>query len=177
MKPVTDEIIMQQLVNEGIKHLEPLYNRYQGRLMGYFTGVTGDYHASNDLLMQTFERLYSYRRSFKEGSAFRPWLYQIANNCLRDYFRKKKKSAFESKEGEGTVEFKYPGAREERETLLRRAMDRLPIAQKRVIHMYYLLEMTYAEISKEENISVNNARILVCRGLRKLNKLLKTSGI
>jgi len=41
--------------------------------------------------------------------------------------------------------------------------------------MYYLLEMTYEDIAINENISINNARIKVCRALKSLKELLKDS--
>ncbi|NNK29547.1 MAG: sigma-70 family RNA polymerase sigma factor, partial [Flavobacteriaceae bacterium] len=45
------------------------------------------------------------------------------------------------------------------------------------ITQYYLMEAPYSEIAVMENISVNTARIRVCRTLKQLKELLKNADL
>lgn len=70
-----------------------------------------------------------------------------------------------------------PNDDQERKSLLLKALMKLKPDEQRIIQLYYLLEMPYEEISSLEKITINTARIRVCRALKKLNQLLKNSGI
>ncbi|WP_297798275.1 RNA polymerase sigma factor [uncultured Eudoraea sp.] len=179
MTEITDEILLDRLKKGDVHSLGVLYERYKTLFFNFFLRITGDYDASNDLLMETFDRIYKYSSSYKPIKKARPWIYQIASNLTKDYFKKSKRTkALEEMNLEildDNHEFLDDG--EYRNRQLMSAMGQLNARERSIINMYYLLEMSYEEISGNENISVNNARILVCRALKKLKKLLKNSGI
>ncbi len=179
MTKETDEILMRQLRRGELSALGFLYERYKSLLYTYFLRITGDRALSDDLLMNTYERVYRYRQTFKESAAFKPWLYQIANNLLKDEF--KRQNRFRNKEKmlkENEIAMvSSPNDDQERKSLLLKALMKLKPDEQRIIQLYYLLEMPYEEISSLEKITINTARIRVCRALKKLNQLLKNSGI
>lgn len=155
--------------------LGELYERYKTQLFSFFLRTSGDRMASNDLLMNTFERLYKYRKSFKEDAAFRPWCFQIANNLIKDYFKLRTKQSDINKviisDDEATDTFLEGETRSYDD--LYKALNKLKPIDKRIITQYYLLEIPYSEIANLENISVNTARIRVCRALKQLNGFMK----
>lgn len=176
---LTDEKLMEKVRDGELNHLGTLYERYKQILFNYFIRVTNNYDASNDLIMETFERIYKYRNSYRGSKKFRNWLFQISNNLINDYYRKSNRlvplanSNYESE----TVKPNSLYETNERHKMLYAAMTKLTVSERNIINMYYLLEMTYEEIANTKNISINNARIKICRGLKKLNDLLKKSGI
>ncbi|MBT8182594.1 MAG: RNA polymerase sigma factor [Eudoraea sp.] len=179
MTEVTDEILLDRLKKGDVNSLGVLYERYKTLFFNYFLRTTRDYDASSDLLMETFERIYKYSSSYRSIRKVRPWLFQIASNLTKDYFKKSKRlevrvemnSEIPADNPEFLIDNSY------RNKQLLKAMGKLKPTERNIINMYYLLEMSYEEISICEDISINNARIKVCRALKKLKELLKDSGI
>ena len=175
MQPLSDEILMSKVKAGATRALGELYERYKGRLFTYFLRVSGNSDTSNDLLMNTFERIYKYRKGFKENSAFRPWCYQIANNLLKDHFKQQKRHSEMTEAGFDKYQAVYEIETDNSHIYnkLHNALNKISPTDKRIITQYYLLESPYSEIALMENISVNTARIRVCRTLKQLRQLLK----
>ena len=177
MQLLSDEILMSEVKAGKTRALGELYERYKNRLFTYFLRASGDRAASNDMLMNTFERIYKYRKGFKEGAAFRPWCYQIANNLLKDHFKRQNRQAELTNEdfinGEPIYQLKLDNTYTY--NALHKALDQLNPIDKRIITQYYLLESPYSEIAVMENISVNTDRIRLCRTLKRLKELLKNA--
>ena len=179
MQPLSDEILMSQLKAGETRALGTLYERYKKTLFTYFLRASGERAASNDLLMNTFERIYKYRKGFKEHAAFRPWCYQIANNLLKDHYKLQERAAnFKNTNviyNQSEDELKLDKVHSY--NVLHEALNKLNPVDKRIISQYYLLESPYSEIAVMENISVNSARIRVCRALKQLKELLKNEDL
>lgn len=62
-----------------------LFERHHRPVYGFFINLTHQSPLSEDLTQEVFLRVLRYAASFKEGSAFRPWLYRIARNVLTDH--------------------------------------------------------------------------------------------
>jgi RNA polymerase sigma-70 factor (ECF subfamily) len=179
MIDISDESLFKKLQNGDVKSLGTLYERYKDLLFNYFLRNTGNFDRSNDLVMETFERIFKYRNSFKDAKKVRPWIFQIASNLVKDSFRKSKNTQSTNLievesypvHPETSFDIKY------RNTQLQKALSRLKPAQRNVVNMYYLLEMSYQDIATCENTSINNVRIRVCRALKKLKELLENTEI
>lgn len=179
MTELTDELLLQKLTKGDIQCLGVLYERYSKLLFNYFYRVTKEYDTSNDLLMETFERIYQYRHSYKLSRKVRPWIFQIGSNLIKDHFKKSSKtvSINESDIEQTSVKPENFSELSERQRKLQLAMGLLNPEQRNIITKYYLLEMSYEDIAEMENFTVNNARIKVCRALKKLRDLLKDRDI
>lgn len=62
-----------------------LFDRHHRPVYGFFINLTHEPTLSEDLTQEVFLRVLRYAQSFKEGSAFRPWLFRIARNVLTDH--------------------------------------------------------------------------------------------
>ncbi len=68
--------------------LERLVKRYHGPIRGYLYHIVhGDIHLADDLTQETFLTMVRKLPQLREPSAFKAWLYRIAGNTARDYFR------------------------------------------------------------------------------------------
>src|SRR2546422_7922831 len=69
---------------------EQLYADHAQPLFGFLAYRTGDRALAEDLLADTFERVFRARRLFDRRKASeKTWLYSIALNCLRDHGRRR----------------------------------------------------------------------------------------
>lgn len=84
----SDEQLMRAAAKGSDRAFEELYNRHARRLQGFFARrLAGDADLAADFMHDTFLRLYSARETYREGRDFRPWLYTIAYNLVKNHFR------------------------------------------------------------------------------------------
>ena len=85
---MSDEQLMQRAAQGSDRAFEELYNRHARRLQGFFVRRLGnDADLAADFMHDTFLRLYAARETYREGRGFRPWLYTIAYNLIKNHFR------------------------------------------------------------------------------------------
>ena len=78
---------MSQVRNGVGEMLGVLFDRYQMPLFIFFYKMTGNRTTSEDLVQEVFFRILKYRQSYREGTPFKAWMYQIARNARVDLFR------------------------------------------------------------------------------------------
>src|SRR6266480_5942415 len=83
-----DEDLMLQVRDGAGEMLGVLFDRYQTPLFNFYSKLTGDRTLSEDLVQEVFLRILKYRQSYRPGTPFRAWVYQIARNARIDHFRK-----------------------------------------------------------------------------------------
>src|SRR5438105_5514891 len=83
-----DEELMLYVRNGVPEMLGVLFERYHVPLFNFFYRLTGNRMASEDLVQDAFYRILKYRQSYKPGSPFRTWMYQIARNARADQFHR-----------------------------------------------------------------------------------------
>ncbi len=89
-KSVLDEELMLQVREGAGEMLGELFDRYQTPLFNFYAKLTGDRAVSEDLVQEVFLRILKYRQSYKPGTPFRAWVYQIARNARADHYRKQR---------------------------------------------------------------------------------------
>jgi RNA polymerase sigma-70 factor (ECF subfamily) len=87
MDSLSDEQLLSAVLVGEMDALAALVTRHQGPLTGYLDRLVGpDWALAQDLAQETFLRVL--RQHTDRGSRpFKPWLYAIATNLARDYFR------------------------------------------------------------------------------------------
>ena len=66
----------------------PLVVKYQPRLFNHIKGRVTDTELAKDLTQETWIKAYRAIQSYRCESAFYSWLYRIAENVIKDHFRK-----------------------------------------------------------------------------------------
>ena len=84
MKSVPDEDVMLQVRNGEVEMLGVLFDRYQAPLFNFYAKMTQDRTVSEDLVQEVFLRILRYRQTYRPGTNFRTWMYQIARNTRLD---------------------------------------------------------------------------------------------
>lgn len=94
----TEEPTDEQLIarfQEGDEYaFDLLVKRYRDPLMNFIFRFVGDRTDSEDILQETFLRLYKNKHYYKEIAKFSTWIYTIAGNLAKTELRKKKKTQF-----------------------------------------------------------------------------------
>src|SRR5438445_8696609 len=90
MNSLPDEELMFLVRNGVVEMLGVLFARYQSPLFNFYCKLTGDRALSEDLVQDVFYRVLKYRQTYKPGTSFKAWIYQIARNARLDNFRKQR---------------------------------------------------------------------------------------
>ena len=108
---------------------------------------------ADDLVQETLARALKQRAQLREDTAFDAWLYAIMANCHRDWLRRERHWV-DIEEADLAGEDNPADAAEQGGlvTRVRTAVARLPEAQRQVLTLVDLEEMSYAEVAAALNI-------------------------
>lgn len=154
--------------------------REHGRsVRGYLLGLVRRPDVADDLLQEVFRRAWQARDRYQEQGHERAWLLRIADNLACDRARRKGKEQTVDEETWRQLEpagrSPQPDdrlAREESQTELKQALDRLTELQQRVLLLRYYGEMDFAQIAQAVGCPLSTALSHARRGLLALRKIM-----
>ncbi len=134
---------------------------------------THDTHLADDLVQQTLMKALNNQKQLRDVGAAEAWLFRILSNCLKDYHRAKREVLSADDIviiDEGTPE--REAHQQQIVVKVRRAVNRLPLAQRQVITLVDLEGFTYATVAEILEIPVGTVMSRLCRGRRALREIL-----
>lgn len=174
----SDETLMTRLLEGQDQALNTLVERYQGPLYGFALRMLSEPSAAEDAFQETFLKVYRKRWSFREGSLFRPWIYQICLNVCRDQLRRNKRRHEIPLTDESVGADPAPGPEELAEKKLQAhrvgvAISELPAKQREVLVLAQYQGLNHHEISQILNIPEGTVKSRKFNAIRALAKVLK----
>ncbi len=91
MSDKTDEQLIKDFQKGNINSYNQLVFRYKDRLFNYIYQFVRDIDLAEDLLQDTFLKLYTHKNSYQEVAKFSTWIYTIAGNFAKTELRKFKR--------------------------------------------------------------------------------------
>src|SRR5260370_36759497 len=82
-----DEALMAQVVQGQTPALELLLRRHADALLTFIRRMVLDHHRSEELFQDVFLTVWPKRKLYESPRPFKPWLYAIALNKCRAFFR------------------------------------------------------------------------------------------
>lgn len=141
------------------KDFNSLVEQYSEQLYWHIRGIVGSHEDADDLLQETFVKVWRALPDFRGESAVSTWLWRIATNEALGFLRKKKVRAalqFQSLDAlaERTIDNDPWFNGDEAERKLAKAIAKLPDKQKAVFCMRYYEDLPYEEIAEITGTSV-----------------------
>ena len=157
------------------------YGRHAQKLDGWVRKCVGNPDIAKELTAETFAEAYVGLKRFKpdadgDGAG---WLYGIARNLVRQYFRKERVER-SARKRLGVLEETTVSDASERVELatgdpaLQAAVDRLPEHERAAVRLRVVSEMSYREVSEVLGCTETAARIRVSRALQRLRDELES---
>src|SRR5438309_11328572 len=84
-----DDEAMRRVAGGDNTALAVLFDRHKSRLFGFLYHLVGDRAAAEDLVGETFLRVYRARNRYRSGAGFTPWLLVIARNLALGELRRR----------------------------------------------------------------------------------------
>src|SRR2546430_4682867 len=165
-----DEDLMLQVRDGAGETLGVLFDRYQTPLFNFYSKLTGDRTLSEDLVQEVYLRIMKYRKSYRPGTPFGAWVYQIARNAGIDHFRKFPRQTALEPEMLPPV-LPTDSAQEQQEVeLLQRALQQLPEEKREILLLCRFQELKYEEIAALLGCELNTVKTRIHRALQDLRK-------
>ena len=184
--PTPDRELVVRIKGRDPSGLEELYGRYARPVYSLALRILGDASASEDVTQDVFLKLWRQPESYDpERGALGPWLLSLAHNRAIDVVRRRRfreERPSESRPPEDLLasDDLDPGeaaGMEETAQLVRRALERIPAAQRQAIEMAFFQGKTHVEISAELGEPLGTAKTRIRLGMRKLRALLEGQGV
>jgi RNA polymerase sigma factor (sigma-70 family) len=173
MTLVADEDLMLKVRNGEIELLGVLFDRYQAPLFNFYAKMTQDRVLSEDLVQDVFLRILRYRQTYRPGTFFRTWMYQIARNARVDHARKTRPESELDPEAAAPQKLVDPAQQKQEAFLLQRALLLLPEDKREILILSRFQELKYDEIGRLLGCDAGAVKVRVHRALQQLREVFR----
>jgi RNA polymerase sigma-70 factor (ECF subfamily) len=151
-----------------------LFDRYQAPLFNFYSKMTQDRTVSEDLVQEVFLRILRYRQTYRPGTTFRTWMYQIARNTRIDQVRKVRPESPLTSEPLAPTRASDDAERQQEAQLLQRALMHLPEDKREILVLSRFQELKYDEIGRLLGCETGAVKVRVHRALQQLREVYLT---
>ncbi len=181
---LSDEDLIEKFQNGDLYAFDLIVKRYKNQLLNFVYRFLGNAEEAEDLVQETFLRVYRNRKAYQKVAKFSTWIYTIAGNLAKTELRKRKRRKFFSISDLGYNEKDYDISDDAfnpekdvdgrmKEEIIHREIDELSPKFREVILLRDVQQLSYEEISQIVNIPLGTVKSRVNRGRLKLQEKLK----
>ena len=156
-----------------------LVEKYQKSVHALAWRKVGDFHVAEEITQDTFLQVYKKLVTLKNPNQFAGWLYVIANRLCLNWLERRKPTmqSLEDTSMEEIEDSSYvhhisaereTEATEQRSTIVKKLLEKLPESERTVVTLYYLGEMDTKAIGRFLGVSVNTITSRLQRARRRL---------
>lgn len=169
-----DELLNPKTQNVGFQKLLSLYKK---PLYNHIRNIVLNHDDANDVLQNTFIKVYQNLGNFKRESKLFSWIYRIATNESITFINNRAKrngqtsEVFQQKQIDNLqADVYFEG--DEIQLKLQKAIHQLPEKQQLVFKMKYFEELKYEEISKILGTSVGALKASYFHAVKKIEEFV-----
>ncbi len=165
------------------KVFKELVERFKDRLLNFINGYMNDYATSQNLVQDTFMKVYTHGHSYKEISKFSTWIYTIAGNLAKTELRKLKRrqtysfSQLSNSDNEfnlDRVASAHDGSDSDRHQKYQDIRDAIPKLSedfRNIIVLRDIQELSYDEVSNITGLAIGTVKSRINRARLKLKEM------
>ncbi len=176
----SDIELISEFKNGDQEAFNTLVKKYQKKVYWIARKMLGNHDDADDVVQDVFVKVYRSLNDFRQDSSFYTWLYRVTVNFSISALRRKKiiewikfDDAFPAVTKIHDENNPLSGLEnKEMNTLLDKAIEKLPNKQKQVFILRYYNELPYEEISKILRTSVGGLKANYFHALKNIKKYL-----
>lgn len=189
LKDLTDEELIQEFQKfDTIEAYNILVARYKDPLMNFVIKFLGSRDIAEDVLQETFFRLYKNKNYYTTVAKFSTWIYTIAANLAKTELRRKNRRVFFSIQGtdvqtdEEVEDFELTDTNPQpdvqvdgiiKSKIIQDALMKVKPIYRELVILRDIQELSYEEIAEITKLNIGTVKSRINRGRAKLQKLLK----
>lgn len=184
MQEYGDKEILKMFASkkDSNKAFRLLVEKYNERLYWHIRKIVISHDDADDVLQNTFVKVWKGLSTFRYDAELFTWMYRIATNESITFLNNKKKMAFTTGDDVEDILLKnlesdtyFDG--NDVETELQKAILKLPERQRIVFNMKYFDDMKYEDIADILEVSVGALKASYHHAVKKIKETLKLSEI
>jgi len=195
----TDALLLEDYLEGDIAALGTLFEKYKRMVYRVAIKITKNHEDANDIVQETFLKVYKSIKKFKMDSSFETWLYRVVVNLSLNTVKKRKRRRELLFDDVSDIEITdkdvasttnelndFPSSviskkdepyeyvkRKELSEVVTQAVDSLPSKQKVVVILHEFEGLTHPEIASILECSVGTVRSRLHYARKKLRELLE----
>ncbi|MDP8239267.1 MAG: sigma-70 family RNA polymerase sigma factor [Candidatus Hatepunaea meridiana] len=186
----SDEELIRELQAGRNEAFDEIVDRFTGQLHNFIYRIVGNRTVAEDLLQETFIRLWTHRDKYREIARFSTWLYTVAGNLAKSELRKQRIRRYlslssgsgYSRDSEDEKVFELPDKTmdpnrdyERRNIVIRveEEIQELPLVFREVVVLRDVQELSYEEIGLILKIPLGTVKSRINRARQRLQARLK----
>ncbi len=181
---ISDEQLIARFQLGDVQAYDLLVRRYKDQLLNFVYRFVGNRTDAEDIVQETFLRVYKNKHMYKEIAKFSTWVYTIAGNLAKTELRRRKRhkifsvSNFVNEERDYDIPDREHSPEKKvdstiQEDIIQKAIEKLPPKFREVIILRDIQGFAYEEISQILDIPLGTVKSRVNRGRLKLQEDLK----
>lgn len=179
MEPETEKHIIDCVLNGDTGKYEYFLRTYSTQVFNLLVRISGNKEDAEELTQDVLLKAYHNLRTFRGKSSFSTWLYAIAYHVAVSYARKRDFNTCVVDERElsvlsdAVVDEALDDEREERISLLQRAIARLEPEERLIIALFYKEGKSVQEIARIVGATPGNLKVRLHRIRKKIYVFMK----
>ena len=181
---ISDEELMERFQEADLSAYDEIVNRYKDQLFNFAYRFLSNSYEAQDVVQETFVRLYTKKHAYQRIAKFSTWLYTITGNLAKTELRKRKRrnitpiSQMGHEDQLYEIEDLYANPEKDvdsnlKEALLQGAINQLPPRFKQVVILVDIQELSYEDVADIMHVPLGTIKSRLNRARRKLAKSLK----
>lgn len=156
---------------------DELTERWHPPLWKYVRRVAGGDDAAKDVAQDVWLRVLRGMGRLRDGSRLRPWLFGIARRALMDRLRQQYAGVPDPDIDVAELAADQPAdSLEDEIAAMESELERLPITEREVLTLFYLRELSLAEVAEVLAVPVGTVKSRLFRARRLLRHALDSKG-
>lgn len=174
-----DETIAGRIRRGEPRAFDELFERWGARLLAYLEGLVRERAAAEDLLQETFVRVWRHIGRYEERGTFRAWLYRTATNLALSELRRRR-IANARPLGDEALEVAEPregpearAAGRARDAAVARALASLDDEHRVVVLLRVREEMSVRDVARVLNVPEGTVKSRMHHAVRRLRAAIE----
>ncbi len=182
---LSDEALMELVAAGDSSALAQLYDRHSRTVYGLALRMLASAESAEEVVQETFWRIWKRAATFQANSAFLPWMFGIARNLCIDELRRRQARPVTAGNNDELLtslpdqqqNVEQSTIETERRRLITSALADLPSDQREVIELAYFGGLSQREIADHLQSPLGTIKTRIRLGLQKLKQTLLHHGI
>jgi len=185
LRQMSDEDVMEQLQSGVVEAFDIIVQRYKDRLHNFLYRYTHNHEDCEDLVQETFLRVYRSRQSYERIAKLSTWMYTIALNLAKSMYKKKQRMSLisihadESDPDDREMQITDTVILQDEELHLKlsveeleRALQELNEDFREAVILRDMQQLTYEEIAEITDTAMGTVKSRINRGRQQLQEII-----
>ena len=175
MLRITEKILFHQIKKGDEQAFTVFYNMYKDKIYRFIYFKVSSEEKADDLVNDTFIKVFHYLRDGQEIENFQAFLYKTARNLVIDFYRTRRQEISLDQAQEITSDIDISKQVDDRMRVenINKYLSALKPEYIKVVRLHFFDELSFKEISEITGDSEGSVRMRAHRGIKQLKKALQ----